>query len=264
MDRLINKGAVVLAGTGLLAFAPAGPAEAVDINVVNHSFEDITGESPFNEFTFGALNGWDLYESSINQTSFGDGPDYYIGTLTPQPGVNITGGAPDGDRVGIAYNTAETGGGGEYGLQQTITTDQLQAFTQYTLQVEAINIASGTALSGEFFNLAGFSGYRVALMAGGVEIAFDDNTLAGSIIDGGFATSTIVFETGAGHAQLGQDLGIRLVNLNIIDTTDATTTAADLEVDFDNVRLSAQAVPEPGTSALLGLGGLLIARRRRD
>ncbi|MBX2851560.1 MAG: PEP-CTERM sorting domain-containing protein [Phycisphaeraceae bacterium] len=263
MNRFINKTAVISASTGLFALASAGAAAAADINVVNHSFEDITGETPFNEFTFGPLNGWDLYESFVGQTDGGDGPGYYIGTLNDQAEEFITGVAPDGVRVGIAFNNANTGGGGEYGLQQTISTDQLQAFTRYTLQVEIINIDSGTAISNEDFNLAGFPGYRVALMAGGVEIDVDDNSLAGSIIEGGHATSTIIFETGATHAQLGQDLGIRLVNLNVVDTTDATTTAADLEVDFDNVRLSTEVVPEPGTLALLGLGGLLIARRRR-
>ncbi len=32
------------------------------INVVNPSFEDISGEKPVNEFTFGPLNGWQLYD----------------------------------------------------------------------------------------------------------------------------------------------------------------------------------------------------------
>lgn len=263
MNGFVNKAAVVMGGICLSTMLHAAPAAAADITVVNHSFEDITDESPFNEFTFGELNGWDLYESSINQTSMGDGPDYYIGTLNDQSEDFITGVAPDGVRVGIAFNNANTGGGGEYGMQQTITTDQLQAFTRYTLQVEIINIDSGTATNNEFFNLAGFPGYRVALMAGGVEIDFDDNSLAGTIIEGGHATSTLIFETGASHAQLGQDLGIRLVNLNVVDTTDIDTTAADLEVDFDNVRLSTEAIPEPSSLILLGLGGLLILNRRR-
>ena len=254
---------------GLLALGLTPIAGAADINVVNHSFEDISGESPTGEFTFGALNGWDVYESSVGQTSNGDGPDYYAGTLTPDLDgggpdyVFITDGAPDGDRVGIAFNEASTGNGGEYGMVQTITTDQLQAFTTYTLTVEVINIASGTAQSNTFFNLEGFPGYRIDLLAGGVVLASDNNTLAGSIPEGGVMTSSFDFATGADHDQLGEDLGIRLVNLNEVDTTDATTTAADLEVDFDNVRLSAVAVPEPASAALLAAGVLLLGRRRR-
>lgn len=258
-----------MAGLGVLAMGSAQTAAATAITVVNHSFEDIAGESPVNEFTFGPLNGWGLYESSVGQTSGGDGPSYFVGTLTPTVTVSapdlefIPAGATDGSRVGIAFNRAAVGGGGEYGMVQTITTDQLQALTQYTLQVDIINIASGTAVSNAFFNLAGFPGYRVDLMAGGVAIASDNNTLAGSIPEGGALTSTLIFETGIDHLQLGQDLGIRLVNLNVIDTTDGTTTAADLEVDFDNVRLNAVPIPEPGSMALLGSGALLAVRRRR-
>ena len=55
---------------------------AVPVAVVNQGFEDITGENPTNEFTFGTLNGWDLYDPGTN-TSQGDGPTYFIGTLTP-------------------------------------------------------------------------------------------------------------------------------------------------------------------------------------
>ena len=47
-------------------------------------------------------------------------------------------------------------------------------------------------------------------------------------------TSMFTVDVGAAHAQLGQSLGIRLVNLNVIDGAFPT---ADLEVDFDDVRL---------------------------
>lgn len=241
----------------------AGVAGALPITVVNHSFEETTGSVLlFNEFSFGPFVGWDLYESSGGQTSGGAGPDYYVGTLEPTGGVFITAGATDGDRVGIAYNTAASGGGGEYGLVQTITTDQLQPMTRYTVTVDVINIASGTAVNNAFFNLAGFPGYRIDLLAGGVAIA-SDSTSAGIPIEGGYATATLVFETGVSHSQLGQDLGIRLVNLNVVDTTDATTTAADLEVDFDNVRLDAVPVPEPKSLAVLVIAGLVVVSRRR-
>jgi len=58
-------------------------------------------------------------------------------------------------------------------------------------------------------------------------------------------------------------LEIRLVNLNQIDPT---APLADLEVDFDHVRLDASpaAVPEPGGFVVAGLAMLLsLARRRR-
>ncbi len=221
---------------------PEPPAVVtIDIDVVNPSFEDISGESPYNEFTFGPLPGWDLYDPDTI-TSGGDGPQYYIGTLTPtenaaEPGVfqNFPGGASDGDRVGIAFNFDGSGDGGEYGMEQTLTAT-LQANATYSLSVDIGNIATGTAVSGQTFFLDGFPGYRVELLAGDVVVAADTNSLAGSINEGEFGLSTIELETGADHPQLGQALGIRLINLN---QTAGVPAGNDLEVDFDNVRLTA-------------------------
>lgn len=61
------------------------------LSVVNHSFEDLTGESPSNEFTFGPLLGWDLYEEAMGLTDGGDGPDFYIGTLTVRDNFSTSG-----------------------------------------------------------------------------------------------------------------------------------------------------------------------------
>lgn len=222
---------------------------AAPISITNAGFEDISGESPLNEFTFGPLNGWDLYDPDTI-TGGGEGPTYFVGTLTPfepdpigNPGVfaNFPDGAAEGERVAISFNFEGSGGGGEYGLFQTLA-DALQANTAYNLQVEIGNIASATAMSGEFFDLDGFPGYRVDLLAGGVVIAQDNNSLSGSIDEGEYGTSTVALATGATHPQLGQSLGIRLVNLNQIDPA---FTDSDLEVDFDDVRLDAIQVPDP-------------------
>lgn len=199
------------------------------VTLVNPSFEDITGESPFNEFTFGPLNGWDLYDPG-NITDGGDGPDYYIGTLTPNPPTNFTNGATDGQRVGIAFNFFGTGGQGEYGFRKVLT-ETLTADTDYLLSVDVGNIASGTAENGQFFNLDGFPGYRIDVLADGVPIAQDNNSLAGTIPEGEFATSYLEFNTGE---TLANEYEIRLVNLNIVDPLFPN---ADLEVDFDNVIL---------------------------
>ena len=127
-------------------------------------------------------------------------------------------------------------GNGEYGFEQTLT-DTLQANTRYELLVEVGNIASGTATNGQFFNLDEFPGYRVDLLAGGTVIAQDVNSLI--IPEAEFATATVSIDIGAGHALLGQALGIRLVNLNEIPPGFTQQTSPDLEVDFDNVRLTA-------------------------
>lgn len=239
-------------------------AAAAPVALTNPGFEDISDENPMLEFTFGPLSGWDLYDPD-GVTGGGAGGTFFIGTLTPfetSPGVyaNFPAGAPEGQRVGIAFNFAGSQGS-EYGFQQTLAAT-LAANTTYTLSVGIGNIASATAMSGTFFELSGFPGYRVDLLAGGQVIAQDDNTLAGTIPDGEFATSTVQFTTGAAHALLGQALGIRLVNLN---TVDPAFPLSDLEVDFDAVTLDASPVPLPGALALLlpALGVLLGPARRR-
>lgn len=244
----------------LFWFVFVGSAHATPITVVNHSFENITGESPYNEFTFGPFPGWGLYDPGAI-TDGGDGPTFFIGTLTPTVVTSppnyefFPSGASDGNRVGMAFSFFGSGGSGAWGLEQTLA-DTLQANTTYTLQVDIGNIGSGTAVDTTPYNLNGFPGYRVDLLAGGVVVASDNSTLTGTIAEGTFATSTVQLTTGISHLQFGQSLGIRLVNLNEVDPLAPT---ADLEVDFDNVRLAAVPVPEPATIALVIAGLILMS-----
>jgi hypothetical protein len=239
--------------------------QAEEIFIVNPGFEERSG-TVSNEFSFGPLPGWELYPGDPHSIpELGAGPNYFIGTLTPQvvaghPDIQyFPEGAPEGDRVGIAFNRAVTGGGGEYGFQQVLSAT-LQANTTYTLQVLVGNIASGVSVDTTVYDLNGFPGYRIDLMAGGVVLESDNNSLAGQIPEGTFGLSTITFTTGANPDQLNQNLAIRLVNLNVVDPEH---TGSDLEVDFDDVRLTAEAVPEPTAAALLAGGLLLLVRRRR-
>jgi hypothetical protein len=83
------------------------------------------------------------------------------------------------------------------------------------------------------------------LLAGGTVIASDDNSLAGSIAEGEFGDSVVTFNPGDAHPQIGQPLGVRLINLN---QTAGVPAGNDLEVDFDNVRLTATTVTGPNTA----------------
>lgn len=227
-----------------LAVLAAGVAPAASIPIVNAGFEDNSVGSPYNEFTFGPPAGWSLHDPN-GVTGGGGGPVFYVGTLTPvvldpvgNPGVYeyFPAGALEGQRVGIAFNFAGSGNQGEYGLVQTLDA-VLEAETTYTLTALVGNIASGTSVDGSFFDLDGFPGYRVELLAGGAVVAQDDNSLAGAIPEGTFAPTSVSLTTGPSHPQLGQVLAIRLVNLNIVDPA---FPGSDLEVDFDDVRLDAE------------------------
>jgi hypothetical protein len=240
-----------------LAVGISAGASAAPLAVVNHSFEDTTGQVVFNEFTFGAPVGWAIYDPN----GIVDQATVFTGTLDVQPPAFFPGGAPDGDRIAIAFGFSGTGDTGEYGYQQTLG-DVLTANTHYELQVEVGNIASGTDTGGNPYDLSGFPGYRIELLAGTDVIAVDDNTLGGIIPEGDFLTATLTVDIGAAHTNLGQALGIRLVNLNLAPEIGSP----DLEVDFDNVRLDATPVPEPmglfgGLLLLIGLGCAALRHR---
>lgn len=242
-DRSIRLTIRLIATASLAVGLATAHAVAVPLTVDNPGFEDITGQSPVNEFTFGPPNDWELYDPN-NITGGGAGGTYYVGTLTPfepdpnnAPGVyaNFPDGAPEGQRVAIAFNFEGSGNQGEYGIQQTLSAT-LQPNTAYRLDVEVGNIASAFAMSGQFFDLDGFPGYRVELLAGDEVLNDDNNLLAGLVLDGEFATSTVAYATGTDHDFLDEDLTIRLINLNQIDPN---YPDSDLEVDFDDVRLIA-------------------------
>jgi len=112
------------------------------------------------------------------------------------------------------------------------------------------DIASGYSMDTNFFNLDEFPGCRIDLLAGGVVLASENNSLGGSIAGGAFAQSSTVFSTGSEHPLPGQALGIRLVNLNIIDPS---FPGADLEEDFDMIAPNASPVPEPHPGMPLGM-----------
>jgi hypothetical protein len=211
---------------------PVGAA-ADPIAITNFGFEDISGQTVFNEFTFGTPAGWSFYDPN----NIFPGGGVFIGTLQPNGVEFFDSLAPEGVRVAILFARDQLGLG-EYGYTQVLA-ENLAADTQYELTVQVGNIASGTAESTEFFNLDEFPGYRVELRAGGQVIAMDDNSLDGLIPEGEFAVSVVSLSVGESHPQLGQPLAIRLVNLNLIPDGFNAGNSPDLEVDFDDVQLTA-------------------------
>ena len=111
------------------------------------------------------------------------------------------------------------------------------------------NIASGTSLLGSadggnvFYDLDGFPGYRIDVLAGATVIGSDSNRIGVTIPEGVFQQARFYFDTGPAPAQLGQPLGIRPVNLKF----PATPGNPNIEVDFDDVRLSAGPIPAAAT-----------------
>jgi hypothetical protein len=236
----------------LLGVASVVPVAASFLPVANPGFE---AESVANGFVvLGAPVGWTPYQPGEL-----DGVSDVVGLLNPTGTLHFPGGAAEGRNVAVVFlGGAATG---EAGLQQTLSAT-LEAGNRYDLEVEVGNIASGTANFG-FFNLDGFPGYRVDLMAGSTVLASDANSLVGSLAEGTFARSTVSFVVPAAHPALGSPLGIRLVNLN----QPGTGSAPGIEVNFDGVSLEVTPVPETGffggLAWVVGLGlGWKLAHRR--
>jgi hypothetical protein len=214
-----------LAVVAAAIFALSATAGGAAITVANPGFEDpVLAED---DWTWLDVPGW---------TPVGaEGVGVWNVTLTDFDPVV----APEGQNV--LYTEYTVGDAG--GVAQVLTETFADA-TDYTLTVEVGN-------SYYYY----FSGYSVQLLAGGVVIAEDNDTLWPDYKQ--WATSTVAYTYDPADAALvGQPLEIRLLALGL--DKDNPPAGELIGVEFDNVVL----VPEPATLALLGLGALMLKRRR--
>jgi hypothetical protein len=134
--------------------------------------------------------------------------------------------APEGQNVLYTENAVGDAGGVSQVLTETFAAD-----TDYTLTVEVGN---------SWFYY--FSGYSVQLLAGGVVIAEDNDTLWPDYMK--WATSTVVYTYDPADAALvGQPLEIRLLNLAL--NKDNPPEGDAVGIEFDNVTLSYVTDTEP-------------------
>jgi hapalindole H/12-epi-hapalindole U/12-epi-fischerindole U synthase len=221
----------------LCCWQAAHVARGQSIVVANAGFESNT-ISP-GGFAVLVPQGWAVYDPSsiINQNANS------VGIIRPDvPQTFFPTGAPEGVNAALVFlagpQTAVAG------LRQTLAAT-LQADRRYRCSVQVGNIASGTSLPGSsdgggvFYDLNGFPGYRIDVLAGTNVIGSDSNSIAATIPEGEWREARLHFDVTNSHPQLGQALSLRLVNLKF----PATPGSPNIEVDFDDVRLSSGPIP---------------------
>lgn len=223
--------------TACFLLASLGCASAQSIPIFNAGFEA-------NNITPGAFvvlqpSGWTTYDPA----GMIDNANNAVGVLRPLPGTEyFPAGTPQGSNAALVFLAGPQTG--ESGLQQTLTSNLL-ANTRYRCAVQIGNIASGWSLPGSsggasnYFNLNGFPGYRIDVLAGTNVVGSDNNSIGPTIPEGEFRQARFYFDTGPAPAQIGQALGIRLVNLK----APGTLEVPNIEVDFDEVILTAGPIP---------------------
>ncbi len=229
-----------------VTLAISAETHAALLTVLNPSFESpVTAPGTFTGAQTSGPANWSVYNTGATNNL------RFFGVWNPTGTGSYLDPTPNGSNIGVVF-LDNTTGIAEAGLQQTLAST-LQLATQYTLTVQVGNFGPSV---GDPWNFTGFPGYRVDLLAGGTLLAFDNNTLAPA--EGRYLTSTVSFTTGLAHANAGQALAIRLVNLN----------GPGVEVNFDSVALDAVTVPEPGmlagmACAFVGLLGFSARSRLR-
>jgi len=234
-----RSGRTVLTVVAVALFALSATAGAAAIPVDNPGFEDpVLADG---DWDYSMDNqGWGYFDNDGYQGSWNV-------TTADYPGE-----APEGKNVGWAEPATGVPGG----LAQVLTAPDavLKAGMTYTLTVEVGNSLSYTSggykvqlLAGGTPHTPGDGSNYTGSVTGGTLLAEDNNLL--TIAAGTFETSTVTYTYNpALHSHLlGEPLQIRLLALPGGD-----------ETEFDNVML----VPEPATLALLGLGALMLKRRR--
>jgi len=223
-----SRGKTVLTVVAALFVLSASAGGA--ILVENSGFEDpVLADGDWADATDWTGGYYDVTDPGVWVVYAGD-----AGAYNPSASQGFGGVAPDGENV--AWTTSFVGYDG--GLSQVLSAT-LEADTQYDLSVLVGNPV--------LYNEGWTADYRIELLAGGALLASAGG--ASPMTDERWSNAILTYNSGAAPDQLGEALEIRLLAVDFADW---------YEVDFDSVVL----IPEPATLALLGLGALMLKRKR--
>ena len=195
-------------GISLLVTWLVPAAQAQPLEIQNPGFEAV--ELADDEFLAGQLGGAPGWVGTNNNAWGAWNP--HVDAYADE--------APEGSNIGWLYQLPNQG---PVAMSKTLS-DTLQPEATYTLSWFVGNFSE---LYQTFFDLEGFPSYRVELLAGGVVLAADDNTLLPE--EGTFERTSITYSAASDDPLVGEPLSIRLINFNDLP---------GFQVDFDDVELT--------------------------
>lgn len=218
----------------------AATAQAQSITVPDFSFETPSETGTYQDNSGIAVN------AAIPNTG---SAWYYLGGF-------INGGSPVGvqDASANGFSAGANPGGTQDGYANTgawmgsgiLTT--IAPNTTYTLTVAEGNRGGGYAQTGGFTIGLAFGSAVSSGLTNSLAVSLD-TSYAGSPTVGTFADFTTSFTIGSSDADIGQSLFVLL-------RSDIVT--GNNPIDFDNVRLTTNPVPEPASLSLATIGGLAV------
>jgi len=221
-----------------LGLSPAW-VQAGSLYVADHSFEQATAS--LKNGLLGTGIGAE-YQKTIGGWQYSRGA--LLGLLPPNMGSYKSGLATDGDNVASIHSVAGLAG---YGTIRQTLNQQFEANMRYTLSVDVskgglvdlLTTGPGIAITSSTAGIVASSADAALLRILDLNVCFDRWELT-------FVT---------GHDAPMGDIGIMLFTGDVLNVIGG--------VSFDNVSMTATAVPTP-TAVLAGIGGLgLMALRRR-
>ena len=194
--------------------------------------------------------------ASIGDWTFDVDSDSSGGNLTSTP----VGGGTNGTNTSIHEDGAALGDPNEGTLTRTFSTI---GFNTITLDFSAFQGLGNGSEPGTF---EGAESFDFAVNTGGGFVSLGGGPIAGRLSTGaaGTASAADVFTLTNEALGAGADNGSFDVKITIkTGYTDGVGTGGSEEYILENLVVNGTAVPEPSSTALLGLGGLALILRRR-
>jgi hypothetical protein len=246
----------IVASVVALSAGFAATARATAVSIVNPGFES---DAAADGGAVAAAIGWNL-GGSDSFSNFTYDPPAAAGNATNAK--NTFAGDTNNFLLSNGGDSANSGATGFTNVTQVIPTATIQPNTRYTLSLDVGNLIGPTVFpavtSGDV--VTDHLQTRLVLNGGGPLSGNADTSLVSStahaVASGDVDNFTLIYETGANPANIGNDLYIQLVASKSVPGGSIT------QVMFDNVSLDMSPVPEPA-SALASAGLLLLGAAGR-